>query len=115
MAAIASIDVSAQVGDFSAPLATLTADDTITFNASRKQLLVLRNPTGGSLTATIDGTGGTTVNVPGLGSIDVSAGKGITVGAGLSRAVVLSQFSQYCQGVVHITGAAGMIVQLFDL
>lgn len=114
MAAIASIDAT-QAGDFAAAISTLSADDTITFNAAKKQLLVLRNPTGGSLTATVDGSTGTTVNVPGVGALDVSGGKAIVVGAGLSRAVVLSSISAYCQGVVHITGAAGMVAQLFDL
>lgn len=114
MAAIASIDAG-QVGPFAAAITTLSADDTITFNPAKKQLLVLTNTTGGSLTATIDGSTGTTVNAPGIGSVDVSAGKAILVGAGLSVAVVLSTISAYCQGVVHITGAATLKAQLFDL
>jgi hypothetical protein len=114
MAAIASIDAT-QVGSFAAAITTLSADDTITFNSSKKQLLVLRNTTGGSLTATIDGSAGTTVNAPGLGAVDVSAGKAIVVAAGASVAVVLSTISAYCSGVVHITGAATLTAQLFDL
>jgi hypothetical protein len=113
MAAIASINAG-QTGAFAAAIATLSADDTITFNASKKQLLVLTNTTGGSLTATIDGDGGTTVTVPGIGSVDVSAGKAIVVGAGLSVAVVLGTIGAYCKGVVHITGAATLKAQLFD-
>ena len=114
MAAISSIDATQQ-GPFAAAITTLSADDTITFNANKKQLLVLRNTTGGSLTATIDGSTGTTVNAPGLGAVDVSAGKAIVVAAGVSVAVVLSSISAYCQGVVHITGAATLTAQLFDL
>lgn len=116
MAAISSISV-VRTGDFSASLTTLSADDTITFDARKTQLLVLRNPTGGSLTVTIDGDGGTTVDGSGLGvgAITVSAGYAITVGAGLSRAIVLRSISSYCQGVVHLTGASGMIAQLFDI
>lgn len=114
MAAIASIDATQQ-GPFAAALATLSADDTIVFTSRKKQLLVLRNPTGGTLTATVDGDGGTTVSAAGLGSVDVSGGKAIAVGAGLSVAVVLSTISAYCQGVVHITGGAGLVAQLFDL
>ncbi len=113
MAAIASINAS-QNGAFAAAISTLSADDTITFNARKKQLLVLRNPTGGLLTATLDGDGGTTVSVPGIGSVSVSAGLAIPVGAGLSVAVVLSTVKHYCQGVVHITGGAGITAQLFD-
>lgn len=114
MAAISSID-AAQIGDFSAPITTLSADDTITIAPGKKQLLVLRNTTGGSLTCTIDGSTGTTVYAPGVGNVDVSAGKAIVVAAGLSRAVVLSTISAYCQGVVHLTGAATLTAQLFDL
>lgn len=115
MAAIASINAAA-VGHFAAALTTLSASDTITFSAGKKQLLVLRNPTGGSLTLKIDGDGASAAyQVPGAGSIDLTGGYDIAVGAGLSRAVVLSTISGYCAGVVTLTGASGMIAQLFDL
>jgi hypothetical protein len=114
MAAIASISVTRD-GDFAAALATLGADDTITFTPGKAQLLVLRNPTGGTLVATVDGTTSTTVNAPGVGTVDVSGGKAISVGAGLSRAVLLSSISAYCSGVVHITGGTGLVAQLFDI
>lgn len=114
MAAIASIN-GTQAGEFAAAITTLSADDTITINTSKKQLLVFRNTTGGSLTATIDGDAGTTVAVPGIGNVSVAAGLAVIVAAGLSKAVVLNTISAYCQGVVHITGAATMTVQLFDL
>ncbi len=114
MAAISSIEANV-VGDFSAPLTTLTSSDTITFSANRVQLLVIRNPTGGSLTLKIDGDGGTTVAVPGLGNVSVSGGYDIVIGAGLSRAVRLSTISGYCQGVVTLTGAASCVVQLFNI
>lgn len=114
MAAITSIDAS-QVGAFTAAITTLSADDTITFNARKKQLLVLRNTTGGALTATIDGSTGTTVQAPGVGPVDVSGGYAIAVAAGTSKAVMLSTISAYCSGVVHITGAATLTAQLFDI
>ncbi|WP_343632656.1 hypothetical protein [Roseateles sp.] len=115
MAAIASINAK-QNGAFAAAISTLTADDTITIDRSRKQLLVFRNTTAGALTVKIDGDGGTTVTVPGLGSpIDVSAGLSIPVGVGASVAVVLSTVDAYCKGVVHLTGAAGLTAQLFNL
>lgn len=115
MAAISAIDAAVTPGPFAAAITTLSADDTITFNAARKQLLVLRNTTGGSLTCTVDGDGGTTVNVQGIGSVDVSGGKAIVVAAGASVAVVLGTISHYCQGVVHLKGAANLTAQLFDL
>lgn len=113
MAAISSINAS-QNGAFAAAISTLSADDTITFDPKKKQLLVLRNTTGGSLTVTIDGSDGTTVQVPGIGSVSVASGLAIVVAAGLSVAVVLSTVKHYCQGVVHLTGASGLTAQLFD-
>lgn len=114
MAAITSIDASVQ-GAFVSAKTTLSADDTITFNATRKQLLVLNNPTGGALTATLDGDAGTTVNVPGVGSVSVAGGLAIALTAGQSKSVVLGTVSAYCQGVVHLTGGAGIEAQLFNL
>ncbi|MDT7834957.1 hypothetical protein [Aquabacterium sp. OR-4] len=114
MAAISSINAN-QAGAFAAAISTLSADDTITFDGSKKQLLVLTNTTGGSLTCTIDGDGGTTVAVPGLGAVSVAAGLAIAVPAGESRAVVLSTVRHYCQGVVHLLGAATLKAQLFNL
>lgn len=114
MAAIASIN-AAQLGAFAAAISTLSADDTITIDAGKKQLLVLTNTTGGSLTATVDGADGATVNFPGAPGISVAAGYAIAVPAGESRAVVLSSISAYCKGVVHITGAATLKAQLFNL
>lgn len=114
MAAITSTDAT-QVGAFAVSESTLTADDTLTINTAKKQLLVLRNDTGGSLTATLDGDGGTTVTIPGVGVVDVSAGKPIVVGAGLKVAVVLSTLSAYTKGVVHLTGGTGLKVQLFNI
>jgi hypothetical protein len=113
MAAITSIN-AAQVGAFAAAIATLTSDDTITFNSQKKQLLVLTNNTGGALTATLDGDGGTTVQVPGLGSVSVASGLAIAVPAGESRAVVLATVKHYCKGVVHLLGGTGLKAQLFD-
>lgn len=114
MAAISAIN-GKQNGAFAAPISTLSADDTITIDRSKKQLLVFRNTTGGSLTVKIDGDGGTAVSVPGLGNVDVSAGLSIPVAAGQSVAVALSTVDAYCQGVVHLTGAATLTAQLFNL
>lgn len=114
MSAIASIEGSGN-GPFTSTGTVLSADDTITFDPKRKQLLVLTNTTGGSLTATLDGAGGTTVAAAGVGSVSVAAGLAIIVPAGQSRAVQLSTVSAYCQGVVHLTGGAGLTAQLFNL
>lgn len=114
MAAIASISV-VNTGSFAAAISTLSADDTITRNRSKTQLVVFRNTTGGSLTATIDGDGGTSVIKPGIGSVSVAGGYAVIVAASLSVAVLLSSIDDYTKGVVHITGASGLTVQVFDI
>lgn len=114
MAAITSIDAS-QAGAFAAAITTLSASDTITFDPTKKQLLVLRNTTAGLLTCTLDGADGTTVAVEGIGSVSVASGLAIPVAAGQSVAVVLSTVRYYCQGVVELKGAATLTAQLFNL
>lgn len=114
MALITAIDATQQ-GAFVATETTLTADDTIPYDAKKRQLLELRNPTGGSLTVTIDGDGGTTLAVPGLGApVSVTGGYSIAVPAGQSRAVVMSTVAAYCKGVVHLLGAAGLAAKLLN-
>lgn len=114
MAAIASINARQQ-GAFAAAPTVLSADDTITYDKSRSQLLVLRNPTGGALTATVDGAGAGTVTVPGLGSVNVAAGYAVPVPAGATRVLKLSTISAYCVGVVHLVGGAGLEATILDL
>ena len=114
MAAISSINANVN-GSFAAAITTLSADDTIAFDTTKKQLLLFTNTTGGSLTATLDGDTVTTVNFPGAPAVNLSAGYAVVVGAGLSVGVILSSVSAYLAGVVHITGAATLKVQLFNL
>lgn len=114
MAAINSTN-GTQVGAFAVTEQTLTSSDTMTFAPAQKQLLVLRNDTGGALTATIDGDAGTTVAVDGLGSVSVAAGLAIAVPAGQVRAVVLATIRHYLAGNVAVTGGAGLKAQLFNL
>lgn len=114
MPAITSTN-GAQVGAFAVTEVTLTSSDTLTFEPSKKQLLILRNDTAGALTATIDGDGGTTVAVDGVGSVSVAAGLAVAVPANSVRAVVLTTVRHYLQGVVSVTGGAGIKAQLFTL
>jgi len=115
MAAISSIVVTGQVGSFVATESTLSSDDTITIASGKCQLLVLRNPTAGSLTVKIDGTGGTSVKVNGIGVVTVSGGYDIVLAAGAQAAVVLETIREYCKGTVHLTGGALVKAQLFDI
>lgn len=114
MAAIASINV-VETGNFTATPTTLTASDTITFDTRKKQVLVVANATGSSVTLKIDGDGGTTVSKPGVGTVTVSGGYDIVIANNTSQAVVLRAISDYCQGTVTLTGASGATAQLFNI
>jgi len=114
MAVITPTDPNTQAGTATINETTLSADDTLAIVGGKKQLLILRNDTGGLLTATIDGDGNTNVAVPGLGVVDVSAGKAIAVAAGTKVSVLLNTISAYTAGVVHVTGGTGLKAQLFN-
>jgi hypothetical protein len=94
---------------------TMTSSDTLTFNAGRNALLVLDNTTAGALTVLIDGSGGTTVPVAGIGSVDVSAGYSTgSIAAGAIVAIPLDSISAYLQGVIAITGGVGIKASLLE-
>lgn len=114
MATITAINANVN-GGFTAAITTLSASDTITYDPTKKQLLLLHNTTGGSLTATIDGDGVSTVNLPGAPGLNLASGYAVVVPAGESRGVILSSISAYLAGVVSITGAATLQAQLFNL
>lgn len=108
MAVIASTSLKGVLGAQTLTVTTLGASDTLPYDANKKQALLLLNQTAGSLTATIDGDGGTTIPVDGLGSVNVAAGLQIVVAASEVRMVMLNTIRHYCQGVVTVTGASGL-------
>jgi hypothetical protein len=116
MAAITAISANNLTDFIDAPETTLTASDTIIFNSTKVQILLVTNTTAAALSLKIDGDAGTTVHVPGIGTIDVSVGKTIVVPATTgSKLITLSTISAYCQGVVTLSGASGAKVRLIEL
>lgn len=94
---------------------TLTASDTFAYLPTQGQILVLRNGTGGALTVTIDGDGGATVPVAGVGNVDVSAGYSTgEIAAGAVVAIPLDSISQYLQGTIAMTGGTGISAILLN-
>lgn len=90
-----------------------TASDTLVYAANTMQVLEIRNTTAGSLDVTIDGSGATTISPPGYGgTVDISTGKVISVGANATVLVNLDSISAYLQGTIAITntGTAGQLV-----
>lgn len=94
---------------------TLGSSDTMTYNASKTPVLLLNNVTGGALTPNIDGAGGTTVPVAGVG--DVSVASGLTLGsiaAGAEVAIPLESIKEYLKGVITITGGSGIKAAILE-
>ena len=87
---------------------TLTASDTFTYEAGTGQILIIRNDTGGAITVTIDGDGGSTVAVPGIGDVDVSSGYSTgSIADGNLVAIPLDTIKRYLTGTIAVTGGSG--------
>ena len=115
MAVITSISGSTQAV-ITLGMVTLTASDTLTYKPLGNQKLFLYNPTAAPVVVTIDGSGGTTLPVSGIGgTIDVSAGKAITVPANDGVYVVLRVIDAYLQGTtVAVTGGTGLKAKIVE-
>lgn len=115
MATIAATDMIAN-SEVAVTETTLDgSSDTFTYNAGKNPVLVFRNDSGGALTPVIDGDGGTTRSVAGLGSVDVSGG--FTFGEiadGDTVAIRLNTISSYLQGTITITSGTGLVASLLE-
>lgn len=110
MATITATSLSGS-GSRSVTVTTLGASDTFTYVPG--STLILNNATAGALTPNIDGDGGTTVPVRGVGSVDVSAGYDVpSIAAGASVAIPLDTIAKYLQGTIAVTGGSGIEAQL---
>lgn len=90
-----------------------TASDTLAYVANSFQMLQIRNTTVGSLDVTIDGSTATTISPPGYGgTVNIAAGRVITVGANATVNVPLDSISAFLQGTIVITntGTPGQLV-----
>ena len=114
MAAITSVLGSTQA-PITLGMVTLTASDTLTYKPLGNQKLFIYNPTASPVAVTIDGNGGTTLPVSGIGgTIDVSAGKAITVPANDGVYVVLKVIDAYLRGTVAVTGGTGLKAKIVE-
>lgn len=92
----------------------LSASDTLTYTAGSRQTLVLYNTTAALVTATIIGSGATTIAPAGYGgTISVAAGKAIAVPASSTVLVELDDVQAFLQGNVSITGGVGLTAHLY--
>ena len=111
--------ITSVLGSTQAPITlgmvTLTASDTLTYKPLGNQKLFIYNTTASPVVVTIDGNGGTTLPVSGIGgTVDVSAGKAITVPANDGVYVVLKVIDAYLQGTVAVTGGVGLKAKIVE-
>lgn len=106
MATIAQLSM-AGLGPKTASPTTAGASDILVYKSGVRQILMINNVSGGAITPNIDGDGGTTKTVAGLGAaIDTSGG--YTFASIANGAIVfldLSTISEFCKGTVTVTGA----------
>lgn len=89
--------------------------DTFSYNASQNPVLVIRNDSGGALSPVIDGDGATTIQVSGLGSVDVSGGFAVgSIADGVTVSIPLNTISAYLTGTIAITGGTGLDCALLN-
>ena len=87
--------------------------DTFIYRPGAGQILLLRNATTAALSPIIDGADGSTVPVPGIGNVDVSAGYAVgSIPAGAVRAIPLDTISAYLEGPIAIKSATGLVATL---
>jgi hypothetical protein len=94
---------------------TLTGTDSFVYKADRKAILQFDNPTAGALSPIIDGDGGTTVSVPGVGQVSVAGGYAVgSIAAGASVAIPLDSISAYLVGTIGVTDGTGLVARLLE-
>lgn len=114
MAALTSTTLSA-TGVNAVTVNTLTSSDTFAYDATRNQILELRNGTGGALTPNLLGNAVTPVIVGGLGSVSTASGYTTTsIAAGATVTIVLNTIAAYLKGTsVTVTGGTGISATLY--
>lgn len=94
---------------------TLEGGDTFTFNVAAKQLLILRNDTGGDVAITMIGDeAASTFECTGYGENAVNA-VAITVTDATTFTQYLNPVSNIVKGETTITGGAGLTAALINL
>lgn len=110
---MAAVTATSMLGSGARTVSKLTAgaSDTITYQSG--DVLLINNVSGGALTPTIDGAGGTTWPAPGLGNVPVSSGLTLaSIADDAMVAIPLDTIKAYLQGVIAITGATGAEISI---
>jgi len=95
---------------------TLNGTDSFVYTAGKSKYLILRNPTAGALSPTIDGSGATTRYLDGVGNVNIAAGFAVgSIAAGAAVCIELVNISAYLQGTIAITGGTGLVGVLIEV
>lgn len=89
--------------------------NTVAFTPGTGQVLVLHNPTAGSLTPTIIGSTAAAQEIEGVGEINFAAGLSLgAIAAGAQIVVHLDFIAQYLKGTIDITSGTGLVATLLS-
>lgn len=90
-------------------------DDTFTIG-TKGALLILSNPTAGTLSPVITGDESVSVTVQGLGVIDTTSGTSIfgDILADGEKVLKVNVVGSYLKGVIDITGGTGLTARLLE-
>lgn len=115
MATIAVTDMTG-AGVATITYTTATASDTFTYQSGRRQILIIKNDSGGPLTPNIDGDGATTKAVAGIGgTVDLTGGYDFaSIADGASVAIDLDEIRDYLSGTIAMTGADGAEIAILQ-
>jgi len=98
---------------------TLTASDTFTYLPGTGQMLLMYNPTGGTVTPNIKGSAAAAAAIPGLGGTTTAFNSGLDVAIPTLQMVLVNlddsrNYLPDASGIVTITNGTGVIAVLLN-
>lgn len=100
-------------GSVVASQTTLNGTDSFVYVPGVTKYLVLRNPTGGSISPVIDGDGATTEYLVGVGHVNIASGYAVgPIAAGAAVVISLEAIRAYLKGTIAITSGTGLVAIL---
>lgn len=116
MPAITATPLSA-IGRNTLTVVTLDGStDSLVYDSTKKQVLLLNNVTAGALTPAIVGsTASSAYSVSGIGAIDLHLGYQVgSMAAGAQVAIPLNTIANWLSGIISITGGTGIEAALLE-
>ena len=100
-------------GSVVASQTTLNGTDSFIYVPGVTKYLVMRNPTGGSISPVIDGDGATTEYLVGVGHVNIAGGFAVgPIAAGAAVVIDLDAIRAYLKGTIAITSGTGLVAIL---